>query len=74
MKKIITILLTLAMTSASYAVVIGNWEGMPTSGDGWIDWSNNSGAGAGVQTLSQYAANTSWSTLGSQSLQLTKNG
>ena len=52
MKKIITILLTLAMTSASYAGVIGNWEGMPTSGDGWIDWSNNSGAGAGVQTLS----------------------
>ena len=70
----ITICLALVLASSSYAGVIGNWEGMPTSGDGWIDWSNNSGAGAGVQTLPQYAANTSWYTLGSQSLQLTKNG
>jgi hypothetical protein len=74
MSKIVTILLTIAMTTASYAGVVGNWENMPTSGDGWIDWSNNSGAGAGVQTLPQYAANTAWHTLGSQSLQLTKSG
>ena len=73
--KIVTILLAVALTSVSYAGVVGNWEGMPTNGDGWIDWSNNAGAGAGVQTLpAMYAANTSWSTLGSQSLQLTKNG
>jgi len=73
--KIVTILLAVALTSVSYAGVVGNWEGMPTSGDGWIDWSNNSGAGAGVQTLpAMYSANTSWYTLGSQSLQLTKNG
>lgn len=72
--KIVTILLAVVLTSVSYAGVVGNWEGMPASGDGWIDWSNNSGAGAGVQTLPQYAANTSWYTLGSQSLQLTKSG
>jgi hypothetical protein len=72
--KIVTILLAVVLTSVSYAGVIGNWEGMPSSGDGWIDWSNNSGAGAGVQTLPQYTANTSWYTLGSQSLQLTKSG
>ena len=72
--KIVTVLLAVALTSVSYAGVVGNWEGMPTSGDGWIDWSNNSGAGAGVQTLPQYTANTSWYTLGSQSLQLTKSG
>jgi hypothetical protein len=72
--KIVTILLAVVLTSMSYAGVIGNWENMPTSGDGWIDWSNNSGAGAGVQTLPQYVANTSWKTLGNQSLQLTKSG
>lgn len=70
--KIVTILLALALTSASYAGVWGNWEGMPTSGDHWVDWSNS---GAAIETLpAMYAANTSWSTLGSQSLQLTKNG
>jgi hypothetical protein len=72
--KIVTVLLVAVLASASYAGVIGNWENMPTSGDGWIDWSNNSGAGVGIQTLSQYTVNTSWHTLGSQSLQLTKNG
>jgi PEP-CTERM motif len=73
--KIVTILLAVVLTSVSYAGVIGDWEGMPTSGDGWIDWSNNSGAGAGVQTLpNEYSANTAWHTLGSQSLQLTSSG
>jgi hypothetical protein len=73
--KIVTILLIVVLTSVSYASVIGNWENMPTSGDGWIDWSNNSGAGAGVETLpAMYAPNTSWKTLGNQSLQLTKAG
>jgi hypothetical protein len=72
--KIVTILLAVVLTSVSYAGVVGNWESMPGNGDGWIDWSNNSGAGAGIQTLPQYAVNTSWYTLGSQSLQLTKNG
>ena len=72
--KIVTILLAIALTSVSYAGVVGNWEGMPTSGDGWIDWSNNSGAGVPIQTLSKYTANTDWHTLGSQSLELTQNG
>ena len=74
-RTLITICISLLLASTSYAGVIGNWEGMPSSGDGWIDWSNNSGAGAGVQTLpAMYSAYTSWSTLGSQSLQLTKSG
>ncbi len=74
MNKIFSILLALALTSVSYAGVIGNWESMPTSGDGWIDWSNNAGAGAGVQTFAKYTANTAWHTLGNQSLQLTQSG
>jgi hypothetical protein len=70
--KIITVLLAIALTSVSYAGVWGNWESMPTSGDHWIDWSNG---GAAIETLpAMYAANTSWKTLGNQSLQLTKNG
>ena len=53
-------------------VVIGNWENMPTSGDGWIDWYDSQAA---IETLpAEYCANTSWSTLGSQSLQLSHNG
>ena len=67
--KIVTVLLAVALTSASYAGVIGNWEG--TSTDGWINWSG----GAAIETLpAEYSANTSWHTLGSQSLQLTNNG
>ena len=70
--KLMTILLAVALTSASYAAVWGNWENMPTSGDGWVDWGSSQ---ANIQTLtSMYSANTSWSTLGSQSLQLTKSG
>jgi hypothetical protein len=74
--KIFTILLAVVLTSVSYAGVVGNWEGMPTTGDGWIDWTaGNSGAGVGIQTLpTLYSANTSWKTLDSQSLQLTYNG
>ncbi|MGA2679151.1 MAG: PEP-CTERM sorting domain-containing protein [Sedimentisphaerales bacterium] len=74
--KIVTILLAVALTSVSYAGVVGNWESMPTSGDGWIDWTaGNSGAGVKIETLPNlYSANTSWHTLGSQSLQLTNNG
>jgi hypothetical protein len=70
--KIVTILLAVAMTSVSYAGLWGNWENMPTNGDHWVDWSNS---GAAIETLpAMYAANTSWSTLGSKSVQLTKNG
>lgn len=54
----------------TYAVVIGNWENMPTSGDGWINWSG----GAAVETLPEYQAGTVGATLGSQSLHLTKAG
>jgi hypothetical protein len=69
--KIVTVLLVVVLTSVSYAGVIGNWENMPTSGDGWIDWGNQ----AAIQTLpNKYSANTSWSTLGNQSLQVTHNG
>jgi hypothetical protein len=67
--KIVTVLLAVVLTSASYAGVIGNWEG--TSTDGWIDWSS----GASISTLpNEYSFNSSWSTLGSQSIEITKNG
>lgn len=39
--SIICTILVVALASASYGaadVVIGNWENMPTSGDGWVDW------------------------------------
>ena len=74
--KIVTILLAVALTSVSYAGVVGNWEGMPTTGDGWCDWSaTGSGAPVYIQTLPAiYSANTSWHTLGSQSVQVTENG
>ncbi|MGD1042278.1 MAG: PEP-CTERM sorting domain-containing protein [Sedimentisphaerales bacterium] len=68
---LITICISLLLVSASYAGVIGNWEGMPTTGDGWIDWSSQKA----IETLpNMYSANTSWYTLGSQSVQITKNG
>ena len=69
---LISICISLLLASASYAGVIGNWENMPTTGDGWIDWGGSQPA---IQTLpAEYSANTSWYTLGSQSLQLTHNG
>ena len=77
MSKILSIIcVSLLLASASYAGVIGNWENMPTSGDGWIDWTaGNSGAGVGIQTLpTLYSTDTTWKTLGNQSLKLTNNG
>jgi hypothetical protein len=70
--KIVTILLAVALTSVSYAGVWGNWEGMPTNGDHWVDWSQG---GAAIETLPAFwSANTSWHTRENQSVQLTKNG
>jgi hypothetical protein len=64
--KIVTILLAVALTSACYAQVWGNWEGMPTTGGGWISWHDGQAA---IETLpAEYAPYTGWSTLGSQSL------
>ena len=75
-RKILFCVVVLAIASTSYAGVIGDWENMPTSGDGWIDWTaGNSGCGVGIETLpAMYSANTSWSTFGSKSLQLTNSG
>ncbi|MGA2322444.1 MAG: PEP-CTERM sorting domain-containing protein [Sedimentisphaerales bacterium] len=68
---LISICISLLLASTSYAGVIGNWEGMPTTGDGWIDWNTQ----AAIQTMpNMYSANTSWYTLGSQSVQVTNNG
>ena len=74
--KVLFCVVVLAIASTGYAGVIGNWENMPTSGDGWIDWTaGNSGSGVPIETLpAMYSANTSWSTLGSKSLQLTNSG
>jgi hypothetical protein len=70
--KIVTVLLAIALTSVSYAGVWGNWEGMPTNGEHWVNWASPQ---PGIETLpAMYTANTSWYTLGSQSLQLTKSG
>ena len=68
---LITVCISLLLVSTSFATEIGNWENMPTSGQGWIDWSS----GAAIETLPAiYSANTSWYTAGSQSVQVTKNG
>ncbi|MGD0573646.1 MAG: glycoside hydrolase family 44 protein [Sedimentisphaerales bacterium] len=75
-RKALFCVVVLAVTSTSYAGVIGNWENMPANGDGWIDWTaGNSGCGVPIETLpAMYSANTGWSTLGSKSLQLTNSG
>jgi hypothetical protein len=75
-RKFITICISLFLASASYAAavdVIGNWENMPTSGDGWIDW------GAGqvlIETLpAQYVTEpTIGVTLDDDSLHMIKAG
>ena len=71
--KIVTILLAVALTSASYAGIIGNWEG--TSTDGWISWGDSQlSIGDSSIMPSEYSFNSSWSTLGSQSIMITHNG
>jgi hypothetical protein len=68
MKKLIVCLTLVVLSMPAYAVVIGNWENMPFSGDGWID------GGVGVEQSPFYSSNNSWSTLGSKSLKYTANG
>lgn len=54
------------------ALVIGSWESMPNSGDGWIDWSQGQVA---IETLpAKYSAGTVGVTLGSQSLRVDQSG
>jgi hypothetical protein len=68
---LITICISLLLAATSYAGVIGNWENMPNTGDGWIDWKTQ----AAIETLpALYSANTTWQTLGRQSVELTNNG
>jgi hypothetical protein len=62
--------LAVLMSVPASAVIIGDWENMPTSGDGWINWSG----GAAVETLSEYSVGTIGVTSGSQSLCMTKSG
>lgn len=71
MKRFVSICLMAAVLSMpASAVIIGDWESMPASGDGWINWSG----GAAIETLSEYQAGTVGVTSGSQSLRLTKSG
>jgi hypothetical protein len=65
---------SLIMTSSSFAVVIGNWEG--GSSDQWIDWSSQSSYAGGVTNLPspEYQFSSTGATLGSSSLELTKSG
>lgn len=61
----------LSCTSFGAVVVIGDWENMPASGDGWINWSD----GAAIETLpAQYMPGNIGVTLGSKSLEMVKNG
>ncbi len=73
-KKLISILIFVALASMGYgATVIGNWESMPTSGDGWFDWGDANHPP--IENLpGQYAAGSIGVTLGSQSLEMIKNG
>jgi FlaG/FlaF family flagellin (archaellin) len=71
---LIAVCISLFLVSASYAAsvdVIGNWENMPTSGDGWIDW----GTQAPIETMpAKYQAGTIGATLPSQSLHVIQSG
>jgi hypothetical protein len=74
--KIVTILLAVALTSASYAGVIGNWE---TGNDGWGGWISNNVVAASPMpiTLSNgvtYSQSTIGATLGSSSLHIVQSG
>lgn len=74
LKFIVAVLVAaMCLSLNSYAaVVIGDWENMPTSGDGWIDWG---GGEVPIETLpAQYQPGAIGVTLGSQSLKLIKNG
>jgi len=65
MKKLV-VLLMLVVSSTGLAGVWGNWE---TGTDGWIDWSTGT-----TIASPKFGINTTWSSLGSKSLQLTNNG
>ena len=74
MKKFIFMMcLAFMMVSLqAYAVVIGDWEDMPNSGDGWISWSDSQAA---IETLpDKYQPGSVGVTLGSQSLHLIQAG
>jgi hypothetical protein len=74
-RKLITICISLFLASTSFAAavdVIGSWESMPTSGDGWVSWSDSQAA---IETLpAKYQAGTVGATLGSQSVHLITTG
>lgn len=54
------------------ALVIGDWESMPASGDGWIDWGQGQ---VPIETLpAKYSVGTVGATLGSQSLRVDQAG
>jgi hypothetical protein len=62
----------LAVSVQAPALVIGNWESMPNSGDGWIDWEQGQ---VPIETLpAKYSAGTVGATLGSQSLRVDQAG
>jgi len=64
--------LIFASAAPSYALVIGDWESMPASGDGWIDWGQGQAA---IETLPEkYSSSTIGATLGSQSLKVIQSG
>lgn len=64
--------LIFASAAPSYALVIGDWESMPASGDGWIDWGQGQAA---IETLPEkYSSSTIGATLGSKSLRVDQSG
>lgn len=65
---VLALLGLLAMSVQAPALVIGNWESMPASGDGWIDWGQGQAA---IETLPEkYSSSTIGATLGSKSLRV----
>ncbi|HOM61548.1 MAG TPA: PEP-CTERM sorting domain-containing protein [Anaerohalosphaeraceae bacterium] len=69
---VLALLGLLAMSVQAPALVIGNWESMPASGDGWIDWGQGQAA---IETLPEkYSSSTIGATLGSKSLRVDQSG
>lgn len=71
-KWIALVLAGLMLGVQAPALVIGNWEAMPNSGDGWIDWGQGQ---VPIETLpAKYSVGTVGATLGSQSLRVDQSG
>jgi len=67
----ICIVSVLVTASASYGVVIGDWE---NANDDWIDWGNQLLVDDATNMPSKYNYSADWSSLKDKSLKLTQSG